>query len=173
MEQFGFQDELGHLIHKVCMVKKTNLDLTKGCHKLGLEWGGIALLNLSRLMTKPTKWLCAQQILRSAWAFAKSDQSSLCAQWVAKDLSFLHADREDSDQTGQMPGLICLRWVHLPFCWFCHEAAQMILLKKTSITFLSALQASEDVNLGPQLLFDNLYCLDVTCCLAPKKFRFS
>ena len=29
-----------------------------------------------------------------------------CAQWVAKDLSFLHADREDSDQTGGMPRLI-------------------------------------------------------------------
>ena len=28
-------------------------------------------------------------------------QSSQCAQWVAKDPSFLHADREDSDQTGR------------------------------------------------------------------------
>ena len=35
-------------------------------------------------------------------------QSSLCAQWVAKDLSFLHADSEDSDQTGRVPRLI---WV--------------------------------------------------------------
>ena len=33
---------------------------------------------------------------------------SLCAQWVAKDLSFLHADSEDSDQTGRMPRLV---WV--------------------------------------------------------------
>ena len=31
-----------------------------------------------------------------------------CAQWVAKDLSFLHADSEDSDQTGRMPRLICV-----------------------------------------------------------------
>ena len=30
-------------------------------------------------------------------------ESSLCAQWVAKDPSFLHADSEDSDQTGRMP----------------------------------------------------------------------
>ena len=28
-------------------------------------------------------------------------QSSLCAQWVAKDSICLHADSEDSDQTGQ------------------------------------------------------------------------
>ena len=27
-------------------------------------------------------------------------ESSLCAQWVAKKPSFLHADSEDSDQTG-------------------------------------------------------------------------
>ena len=33
---------------------------------------------------------------------------SLCAQLVAKDPSFLHADSEDSDQTGRMPRLI---WV--------------------------------------------------------------
>ena len=35
-------------------------------------------------------------------------ESSLCAQRVAKDPSFLHADSEDSDQTGRMPRLI---WV--------------------------------------------------------------
>ena len=35
-------------------------------------------------------------------------ESLLCAQWVAKDPSFLQADSEDSYQTGQMPRLI---WV--------------------------------------------------------------
>ena len=30
----------------------------------------------------------------------------LCAQWVAKDPRFLHADSEDSEQTGRMPRLI-------------------------------------------------------------------
>ena len=29
-------------------------------------------------------------------------ESSLCAQWVAKDPNFLHADSKDSDQTGRM-----------------------------------------------------------------------
>ena len=38
-------------------------------------------------------------------------ESSLCAQWVAKDPSFLHVDSEDSDQTGRIPRLI---WV---FAW--------------------------------------------------------
>ena len=31
-------------------------------------------------------------------------ESSLCAQWVVKDPSFLHADREDSDRLGVCPG---------------------------------------------------------------------
>ena len=35
-------------------------------------------------------------------------ESSLCTEWVAKDPRFLHADSEDSDQTGRMPRLI---WV--------------------------------------------------------------
>ena len=35
-------------------------------------------------------------------------EPSLCAQWVANDPSFLHADSKDSDQTGRMPRLI---WV--------------------------------------------------------------
>ena len=34
--------------------------------------------------------------------------TSLYAQWVAKDPSFLYADSEDSDQTGRMPRLL---WV--------------------------------------------------------------
>ena len=50
--------------------------------------------------------MCAQRRLRSALASAQSDQSSLCAQWVAKDPNFLHADSEGSDQTGRMPRLI-------------------------------------------------------------------
>ena len=33
-------------------------------------------------------------------------QSSLCAQWVAKDPIFLHAISEDSDQTVRVPRLI-------------------------------------------------------------------
>ena len=62
-----------------------------------------------RLMTKPNKiTVCPAKTqvslgIRPVWS-----ESSLCAQWVAKDPSFLHADSKDSDQTGQMPRLI---WV--------------------------------------------------------------
>ena len=69
--------------------------------------------HLSHDVTKPTKWVCAEQRLRSAWASAQSDrpgwsESPLCVQWRAKDPRFLYADSEDSDQTGRMPRLI---WV--------------------------------------------------------------
>ena len=33
-------------------------------------------------------------------------ESSLCSQWIAKDLIFLDADSKDSDPTGRMPRLI-------------------------------------------------------------------
>ena len=36
----------------------------------------------------------------------ESSESSRCAQWIAKDPRFLHADIEDSDQTGRMSRLI-------------------------------------------------------------------
>ena len=63
----------------------------------------------SRLMTKPTKWHvrpAKTQIslgIRPVWS-----ESSLCAKWVAKYPVLLHADSEDSYQTGRMPRLI---WV--------------------------------------------------------------
>ena len=64
---------------------------------------------LSQRMTKPTKWHvrpAKTQIslgIRPVWS-----ESLLCAQWIAKDPSFLSADSEESDQTGRMPRLI---WV--------------------------------------------------------------
>ena len=72
------------------------------------ESEGPIQLFMSRDMTKPTKWVCAQRRLRSAWASAQSDQSLRCAlngqlktqaffMWTAK-----------TDQTGRMPRLI---WV--------------------------------------------------------------
>ena len=57
---------------------------------------------MSHDMTKPTKWLCAERRLRSAWASAQSDQSSLSA-W--RKLGFLathSAHSEDTDQTGRI-----------------------------------------------------------------------
>ena len=59
----------------------------------------VAKGKLSHLMTKPTKWECPAKTLSSLGIRPVWLESSLCAQWVAKDPSFLHADREDSDQS--------------------------------------------------------------------------
>ena len=54
-------------------------------------------------------------------------ESSLYAQWVAKDQGFLHADSEDSDQTGRMPRLI---WV---FAW--RKVILLVLSRGGSVPF--------------------------------------
>ena len=70
---------------------------------------------LSRDMTKPTKWECAQRRLRSAWESAQSDQSLRCPHKESLGPE-LHIE---SDQTGRMPRLI---WV------FAGRTATLLLL---------------------------------------------
>ena len=52
-------------------------------------------------------------------------ESSLCAQWVAKDPSFLHADSEDWSDWADAQADLSLRWANMPFCWFCHDVAHI------------------------------------------------
>ena len=55
-------------------------------------------------VVKISLWLIANDlIVAQVWS-----ESLLCTQCLAKDPWFLHADSEDSDQTGRMPRLI---WV--------------------------------------------------------------
>ena len=62
--------------------------------------------------------------IRQVWS-----ASSLYAQWVAKDPRFLHADSEDWSDWADAQADLSRRRAHMPFCWFCHEAAQ---IKKSS-----------------------------------------
>ena len=50
-------------------------------------------------------------------------ESLLCAQIVAKDPSFLHADSEDWSDWADAQADLSLCWVHRLFCRFCQEAA--------------------------------------------------
>ena len=52
--------------------------------------------------------MCSQRRLWSAWASAQSDQSLRCPH-----------------EECSSPELPIKRWVPMPFCWFCHEAAHM------------------------------------------------
>ena len=92
-----------------------------------LGWGRERLSDvvyfMSRDMTKPTKWVCAQRRLRSAWASAQSDQSLRCPheETLGPWLSI--------ERTAKT--LICPGWsesslgVH-SFCLFCHVAAHLL-----------------------------------------------
>ena len=86
--------------------------------------------------------LCTQQRLRSAWASTQSDQSLLCAQWVAKDPTFLCEHSEDWSDWADAQADPSLRWAHMPFCWFCHEAAQMVIGKV--VVLLKCLSSRND-----------------------------
>ena len=57
----------------------------------------------NKVNVRPAKTQISLSI-RPVWS-----ESSLCAQWVAMDPRFLHADSEDSGQIGRMPRLI---WVY-------------------------------------------------------------
>ena len=64
--------------------------------------------------------------IRTVWS-----ESSLCAQWIDKDPSFLHADSEDSDQTGRMPRLI---WV------FAGRTLTLLVLSRGGSIFIQSLR---------------------------------
>ena len=53
-----------------------------------------------------------QSGIRPVWS-----ESSLCAQWVAKDPSYLHAHIEDWSDWADAQAVLSLRWAHMPFCW--------------------------------------------------------
>ena len=81
---------------------------------------------MSRDMTKPTKWQCAQRRPRSALASAKSDQSLRCAlNGYIKTQVFFKRTAKTLIRLGG-----CLGWSESwlgarSFCWFCHVAAHI------------------------------------------------
>ena len=102
----------------------------KWCHlKQKTSVGHIHRWYISRLMIKPTMWLCAQRRLRSAWASAQSDQSLRCpheesscpelpTERTAKTLIRLcgYSGWSESSLGAQS------------FCWFYHEVAHIFVL---------------------------------------------
>ena len=81
---------------------------------------------MSHIMTKPTKWLCAQQRLRSAWSSAQSDQSLRCAfNGLLRTQCFFLRTVKTLIRLGGYPGW-SESWLGAhSFCWFCHVAAQL------------------------------------------------
>ena len=73
---------------------------------------------------------CSQRRLRSALAFTQSDQilCSICTERVTKDPSFLRVDIEDWSDWADAQADLSLPWTKTPFCWFCHDMAQIMLV---------------------------------------------
>ena len=80
--------------------------------------------------------MCAQQRLRSAWAAAQSDQSSLSAWSPLSAQRRLWSDWADAQADDLSTAKTLIRLGGYPgwsesspgaqsFCWFCHEAAQL------------------------------------------------
>ena len=70
-------------------------------------------------MTKPTKWVCAQQSLRSAWASALSDQSLRCPleESLGPEISIERKWRHWSEWADAQADL-SLHWEHTRFVGF-------------------------------------------------------
>ena len=83
----------------------------------------------SRDMTKPTKWLCSQRRLRSAWASAQSDQSLRCGlNGELRTQAFFMLTAKTLIRLGGCPGWSeSLLGAH-SFCWFCHIPAHKCFL---------------------------------------------
>ena len=84
---------------------------------------------ISQRMTKPTKWqvrTAKTRIIldiRPVWS-----ESSLSAWRKLVSLATYWTHSEDSDQNGRIPRMICLRMAHMPFCWFCHALALIMVV---------------------------------------------
>ena len=79
---------------------------------------------MSRDMTKPTKWLCAQRRLRSAWASAQSDQSLRCAlNGYLRTQAFFMRTAKTLIRLSRYPGWSEYSLGTQSLCWFCHVAA--------------------------------------------------
>ena len=89
------------------------------CEQFGMCWHHI----WAAACQNQQNYLCAQRRLRSPGHQPVWSESSFCTQWVAKDPSFLHEASKDWSDWTDIQADLSLRWAHMPFCWFFHEAA--------------------------------------------------
>ena len=98
----------------------------------------IVVFHMSHDMTKPTKWVCAQWLLRSAWASAQSDQGLLCLHKKPWALSYpLSAQWRLWSDWADAQADLSLCWVHSHFVGFvmswliCQKFRKIIFFSRT------------------------------------------
>ena len=96
--------------------------------------------HLGRIVTKQTKWHVSPaktQIslgIHPVWS-ASSFAVRLKQAWV---LGYpLSAQRRVRSDWADTQADLSLRWAHMPFCWFCHDAAHLIFSSVTGLNCLS------------------------------------
>ena len=97
--------------------------------------------------------------IRPVWS-----ESSLCTQWVAKDPSFLHADSEDSDQTGRMPRLI-IRPVWSESSLGAHAILSVLSWGQLFHKILSILKFPHQSRAMTLLKMNEKYCSIIQICI--------
>ena len=105
-------------------------------------------------MTKPTKWLCTQRRLRSAWASAQSDQSLHCqhGESLGPYLPIEHTAKT-LIRLGGCPGWSESSLGTHSFCWFCHVVAQMLLTGTIHVVSDQSSLRSQSTLLAQMYLF--------------------
>ena len=71
-------------------------------------------------------------------------ESSLCTEWMAKDPSFLHADSEDSERTGQI-WVFAGRTCH--FVGFVIEVAQMVSIGACKFAVINVVKMGKSLGM--------------------------
>ena len=102
-----------HVSTNIYKILSKNKPISMSPFSCPTEKKSIHVNHMSRDMTKPTQWLCAQRRLRSAWASAQSDQSSLSA-WEKLGCLVTHWAHKRSlwsDWVDDQADL-SLRWAH-------------------------------------------------------------
>ena len=110
---------------------------------------------LSHDMTKPTKWVCAQRRLRSAWASAQSDKSLRCPpeECLGPELN-IERTAKTLIRLGGCPGWSESSLGAQPHCRFCHVVGHLSYTlyepehdKTSTITCASSENSDQPVHL--------------------------
>ena len=93
-------------------------------------------LSVYNSITRKYTWAAAWQNQQNEMCPAKTNislaicpvwlESSLCAEWVAKDPRILHADSDDGSDWVDAQADLSLRWAHRGIYRFCHAAAHIL-----------------------------------------------
>ena len=112
----------GRLIYRVNMLER--------CHRGNTIFPILSLSitqHLNHLMTKPAKWpLCPaktqiSKCVRPVWSvFTVHMTTPYVLSYLLSTQQRLWSDWMDVQAD------LSLRWAHMPFCWFCHEAAHLL-----------------------------------------------